>query len=140
MLYVDSSAFAKRYLPDDIDHDRCIEHMAGHRTWGTSRLTWLETIRALRSSARAVDLQLVADVFQEELANCSLVNIDQVTLAMARDVVEATDARSLDAIHIASALRVADDDLRFLTFDRGQATAAERMGLRLAISSEESRG
>ena len=39
--------------------------------------------------------------------------------------------RSLDAIHIATALAVGDRDLQFVTYDERQADAARKAGLKV---------
>ena len=39
--------------------------------------------------------------------------------------------RSLDAIHIATALAVGDRDLQFVTYDERQADAARQAGLKV---------
>lgn len=132
MLYVDSSAYSKRYLEDEEHHHECLGIMRDHDQWATSRLTLVETPRALyRSTPRNTARQLTG-AFDDEVFNSFLVDIDRVTLAMARDVVTETGVKSLDAIHLASALRVADDTLAVLTYDKHQAAAAEQLGLRLA--------
>lgn len=132
MLYVDSSAFAKRYLTSETDHAHCLDRMGEYPLWGTSRLTWLETLRPLRRISVANVRTSIIEEFEGDLAACALVDVDRVTLAMARDVAATTNAKSLDAIHIASALRIADGALRFLTYDQQQAQAAMAMGLTLA--------
>lgn len=132
-LYVDSSAFARRYLQHERGHDRCVDHMADDPSWATSRVSTVEVARALHGAiAREQAVPLVLDAFQEDLAETVLVDVDQVTLALAREVAIDTGVRTLDAIHLASALRLADDELEFLTYDEQQARAAQRIGLRVA--------
>jgi predicted nucleic acid-binding protein len=115
MLYVDSSAFSKRYLEDEEHHDELVE-----------------TPRALFRTTPPLTARQLTSAFDTEVLDSLLVDIDQVTLAMARDVAVETGVRSLDAIHLASALRVADGSLAMLTYDKQQAAAAEQLGLRLA--------
>jgi uncharacterized protein len=43
--------------------------------------------------------------------------------------IDATSMRSLDAIHIATALSIGDRDLQFITYDDRQADAARAAGL-----------
>jgi predicted nucleic acid-binding protein len=132
MLYVDSSAFSKRFLQDEELHDECVEIMAAADEWATSRLTLVETPRALHQTTTPFTARQLTNVFDTEVLDSLLVDIDRMTLAMARDVAIQTGIKSLDAIHLASALRVADGALSVLTYDKQQTAAAAQLGLRLA--------
>ena len=54
---------------------------------------------------------------------------DEVVALAAAEIGETLGVRSLDAIHLASARRVRDDQLTFVTFDLRQAQAARSLGL-----------
>lgn len=135
MLYVDSSAFAKRYLTTEDDHSECVEIMRTFDEWATSRLSLVEAPRALHQSLPPMSAREATSIFDTEVFDSILVDIDRMTLAMARDVAIQTGVKSLDAIHLASALRVADGSLSVLTYDKQQIAAAEQLGLRLARAS-----
>ena len=63
-----------------------------------------------------------------------LVELVDSVLTRARQVVQRSTSSTLDAIHVASALILNDalnGKLPFFTADARQATAAERMGLRV---------
>ena len=132
MLYVDSSAFSKRFLQDEEQHEECVQIMQAHDEWATSRLTLVETPRALHQTTTSFTARQLTSVFDTEVLDSILVDIDRVTLAMARDVAIDTGIKTLDAIHLASALRVADGSLAFLTYDKQQSAAAAQLGVRLA--------
>ena len=59
-----------------------------------------------------------------------LVALDDETRRAASELGNAT-LRSLDAIHIASALAIGDRDLQFVTYDDRQAEAAHAAGLKV---------
>ncbi len=130
-LYVDSSAFVKRYSPDEVGHEDCVERMSSHDSWLTSRLTSVEAPRALQRMApeRATSSISALDV---DLGESIEIDVDQGVLALARAIALETGIKTLDAIHVASAKRIPDDRVEFLTYDDRQAAAAESLGLRLA--------
>jgi predicted nucleic acid-binding protein len=131
-LYVDSSAFARRYVSSEPEHAECVAIMNADREWVTSRLTDAETSRALNRAKGPVGAADFLSEFGADLMFAWLVEIDRTTIAMAREVSAQTGSKSLDAIHIATALRVDTPRVRFLTYDRQQARAAEQLGLTLA--------
>ena len=132
-LYIESSAYAKRYLPDEEHHAECLGIMNGDAEWVTSRLTSVETARALVvMNASRIGAANVIGELDADLMETVLFDIDRVTLSMAREVALTTGAKTLDSIHIATALRISDDRPRFLTYDAQQARAAAEVGLTLA--------
>jgi predicted nucleic acid-binding protein len=85
----------------------------------TSVIAEVEVMRALRRAGTAADqavmgfylLALDAEV-REEAARLG-----------------SPQVRALDAIHLATALAIGDDDLEFITYDDRQAAAARELGL-----------
>lgn len=116
--YFDSSAIVK--LSRAESHSTAlIEYLdSGDVEASTSVIAEVEVTRALRRAGAASDqavtgfylLALDADVREEAARLGSLV-------------------RSLDAIHLATALTIGDDDLEFVTYDDRQAAAARELGL-----------
>lgn len=131
-LYVDSSAYVKRYAPDEPEHEACLELMAGDADWATSRVTLVEAPRALSlRTASDVALHSIGQ-FDLDAADSVLIEVDHGVVSLARAIALETGVKALDAIHVASAKRVPDPELEFLTYDDRQARAAESVGLRLA--------
>ena len=64
------------------------------------------------------------------MAGFYLIALDEDTRRRAIDIGNAT-LRSLDAIHIASALAIGDRDVQFVTYDDRQAQAARDCGLQV---------
>lgn len=132
MLYLDSSALVRRQISSERDHESCLAICDRHAAWGTSRLSQAEVPRAFARAFGRLAASAHTDEFDSLAMEIAWVDIDRVTLAMARETALGTGVRTLDAIHIASALRLADGSLEFLTYDLRQARAAEQVGLRLA--------
>jgi uncharacterized protein len=127
-LYVDSSAILKRYV-DERDSDAAVELMASDAVLVTSRLTEVEVRRNL---TRLLDDSSLVDSrrqFAADLDAFALVAIDGTICNEASRIAEATLCRSLDAIHLASALRAGRATV--LTFDIRQADAARQIGLQV---------
>lgn len=126
-LYVDSSALLKRYV-DEHDSDAAIGLMAGDPVLLTSRLTEVEVRRNL---ARLLDGAALAAGRRQlaiDLDAFALVALDAVTCNEASRIAEQTLCRSLDALHLAAALR-AGPTTTVLTFDIRQAGVARSLGL-----------
>ncbi len=117
--YFDSSAIVK--LSHAEAHSTAlVEYLDGGEVEAsTSVVAEVEVMRALRRAGAAADqavmgfylLALDADV-REEAARLG-----------------SSQVRALDAIHLATALAIGDDDLEFITYDDRQADAAREEGL-----------
>ncbi len=126
-LYVDTSALMKRYI-DEPDSDLAAEMMLSDPVLVTSRLTEIELRRNLTRLLSGKDILGVRRRVQADLYSFALVDLDARTCNEAARVAEQTLCRSLDALHIAAALRCGDSTT-FLTFDIRQAQAARSAGL-----------
>ena len=126
-LYVESSALLKRYL-DEHDSVAAVDLMATDPVLVTCRITEVEVRRNLTRLLQGDDLTLARRQFSQDLDVFALVAIDATTCNEAARVAEATLCRSLDALHVAAALR-AGPATTFLTFDQRQAQAARSAGL-----------
>ena len=126
-LYVDTSALMKRYI-EEPDSDLAAEMMLSDPVLVTSRLTEIELRRNLTRLLSGKVLLGVRRRVQADLYSFALVDLDARTCSEAARVAEQTLCRSLDALHIAAALRCGDSTT-FLTFDIRQAQAARSAGL-----------
>lgn len=86
----------------------------------SSRVLHLEIVRVLRREALATSL---ADDFVAEL---TLLNVDNALLADAAGI--EPHIKSLDAIHLASALRIGADAVTVVTHDANMSKVAETLG------------
>jgi len=78
----------------------------------------------LRSSVREL-----GDLF----AQVDLIEADEDLIHEAGDLAEAQELRAYDAVHLAGIRRVADDDLVVVAGDRALLTAAEALGIAIAM-------
>lgn len=126
-LYVDSSAFLKRYV-EEPESAACDEILRSDPALVTGRHTVVEVRRNLARLLEPGDLADARAVFAEDLAAVTLVELDGVTCEGAAAIAEVTGVRTLDALHLAAAQRVGGTALPFLTYDVRQAQAARSLG------------
>lgn len=118
--YVDSSALVKL-----VGHERESVALRGRIAdldLVSSALARVEVVRAVRRSGVTP-----GNDPGEVLSRTSLVGIDDEVLDLAGRL-DPGGLRSLDAIHLATAILVAEDLDLFVTYDRQLAAAAERAG------------
>jgi predicted nucleic acid-binding protein len=128
MLYVDSSALLKRYI-DEPDSDRAEAYLLADPQWVTGRHTRVEVRRNLTRLLDGRALDAARSSFETDWERTSVVALDDATCDLAVGIAEATGARTLDALHLAAAIRVGSAGLTLLTFDIRQAQAARSLGM-----------
>jgi predicted nucleic acid-binding protein len=128
-LYVDSSALLKRSV-DERDSEVAERWMASDEVLVTSRLTEVEVRRNLARLLEGAAALSARRQFEADLDAFALVALDATTSREAARIAESTGCRSLDALHLASALR-AGPTTTLLTFDLRQERVARDPGLRV---------
>jgi len=131
-VYVDSSALLKRVLSEPQSSavaDALQAHAARRDLLTSSSLAWLEVARALRRVRELVPGLDLRTTVADALAGIAELPLDEEVLRSAWTV-GGHPLRTLDAIHIASALGVGADVV--MTFDDRLAAAAEAEGLEVA--------
>ncbi len=129
MQYVDTSALLKRYV-DEPDSDRSETVLLADPEWVTARHTLIETRRNLaRLLPSDVARARALEAFAADWERMSQVELDATTCDSAAAIAVSTGARTLDALHIAAALRVGGAGSTFVTFDAKQGGAARALGL-----------
>ena len=128
MLYVDSSAFLKRYIAEP-DSERSEQYLLADPRWITARHTRIEVRRNLARLLDGRALDAARNSFEGDWERTFIVALDEATCDLAVDVAEATGARTLDALHLAAATRIGTPGLTFVTFDVRQAQAARSLGM-----------
>jgi predicted nucleic acid-binding protein len=126
--YVDSSALLKRYV-EEADSAAADALLRADTELLTARHTIVEVRRNLARLLSGRDLVAARSAFTHDLRSFSIVELDEATCESAASIAETTGARTLDALHLAAAQRVAAPGLGFLTFDLRQAQAARSLGL-----------
>jgi uncharacterized protein len=125
IAYIDSSALLK-LIVREAETSALEADLAGRDGLVTSALAVVECRRALRRAGPAKLLQQANDVFDVVY----LVELTRPILEGAA-ALEPVLMRSLDAIHLATALSVGDPELELLTYDDRMADAAVARGLRV---------
>lgn len=128
-VYVDSSALLKRVLAEPASAE-LISTLGRHAVDGTalicSSLGWIEVSRALRAQIADASVNDRCDIALSGIAERTI-NADVVALARR---LQPPVLRSLDAIHLASAL-LTDADV-VITYDQRLLDAARQHGLTTA--------
>ena len=135
LTFFDSSAFAKRYMEEsgsDEIEKLCLET----DSIAISSICFPEIISALNRRLRENNLTkkeylLIKDKMLEEFDSLEIINLVMEVIAKAISLLEKNNLRTLDAIHIASAL-VWKAEL-FVSADKRQILAAKKAGLRVKL-------
>lgn len=130
-LFLDTSAFAKRYVAED-GSDKVIALCQQADSLVVSTLCLPELISTLSRLVREKRLtkaaykKLKADAIGD-LADADICQLTPNVLASSISLLETHPPRAMDALHVASALAIAADI--FASADKRQLSAAEKAGL-----------
>ena len=128
-LYVDSSALIKIYVAEEFS-EQSKEIIARYREIYLSQIGVTETLINLRKRLSTHEFAMATKLFEVDIATFNIIDFDEQISHSAVDISEGTNLATLDAIHLASALKVRDADIDFLTYDTVQRKAAKSLGLR----------
>ncbi len=95
--------------------------------WFICRIGYVETVRAVGLSAG----QAAATTMREEWPAFSVIEVDQRLAEDATKLAITRELRSMDALHLAAALMLPQEDLQLATWDRRLHAAAQAEGLAL---------
>lgn len=131
-IFLDSSAYAKRFIEESGSQGIDIICIAAD-TLGLSILAYPEIISALNRRKREKvlkpkDYKIAKSQLAKEILDIDIMNITHSTLAHTTNLLENNVLRTLDAIHIASALDWQAD--LFVTSDLKQEKAAKKANLK----------
>jgi uncharacterized protein len=126
-LYVDSSALIKRYVDED-DSDAAEAILLSDPEWVTAQVAYVEIRLALQRRLDERVRPAAIDAFERDWQRTFLVALDDVTCRRAAELGAATDARALDAIHLAAAERAGGRSIPLVTFDVRLSRAARALG------------
>jgi predicted nucleic acid-binding protein len=124
LIYLDASALVKLVVLEP-ESSALVTFLGPRPDRLSSALLLTEIPRALRRAQLAGAARRRA---QRLLARLALVDVDRRVLAAAA-ALEPPELRTLDAIHLATALAVREDLAGIVTYDRRLAAAAERLDL-----------
>jgi predicted nucleic acid-binding protein len=123
--YLDASALVK-LATVEAESVRLRSHLDRYAARVTSRLSRVEVLRALLRRVPASDA--ATDAVNTMFDGLLIVELDESVVAVAAGL-EPPALRSLDAIHLASALAMGDELDALVTYDRRLADAARGVGL-----------
>ena len=126
---MDTSAVLKRYIVEE-DSEACEEILSNFQYFTTSNIGVTETLINLRRKLAGREIELAVRLFEADLDSYNIVAFNDEIGRAAVEVSGGKNLATLDSIHIASALRFKNQDITFLTYDRAQALAARRNGLK----------
>ena len=121
LLYLDSSALVK-LIVREAETAALIAFAGGWPERVSSQLARVEVPRALRRAAVPPSYRRRAE---DILSRIALIRIDDAVIAAAADL-DPADLRSLEAIHLATALSLGSELGLFVTYDRRLLEAADR--------------
>lgn len=128
MIFLDTSALLKRYVAEP-GSDVVRRLMADDPDWAASALAWAETRVSLCHRGPEGILESAAQrMFALDWDRFHSVPVDVECLALAHKIGCGHALRTLDAIHLAAAMRL-PDRISFLSFDQRQCDAARSLGL-----------
>jgi predicted nucleic acid-binding protein len=131
LVYLDASALVKLVV-DEPESAALTDYLTDEPRIVTSALSAVEVPRAVRM----IDADEPAlERAQNIVARCALIEVDRTV----RDVAAGLDPpplRTLDAIHLASALRVSEELSATVVYDRRLAAAARGAGLEVAAPGQ----
>jgi predicted nucleic acid-binding protein len=125
-LYVDASAIVK-LLVREPQSDSLQDYLRDQPSRAVSRVATVEVQRAI-ARIRGLDAAAMAGRLRQVLDGLILLEFDAGVAAAAARLQPAT-MRTLDAIHLASAMELQDDLIAIVTYDRRMRDAATSIGL-----------
>ena len=124
--YLDSSALLKLVVPER-ESEALEQELQRWPAWVSSVMAAVECRRALKRVRVPADIARRAEAV---LNRTTLIKVDEPVLRLASRVGPHV-VRTLDAIHLATALSMGDDPEAFITYDDRLALAARGLKLRV---------
>lgn len=129
LTYLDASALVKLIFSEP-ESEALRRWLLAHPAMLTSRLAFVEVRRAILRVTDAID----EAVFQAVWDRAQIVELT-AGIAQVAAHIGPPGLRSLDAMHVASALALGEELEAFVTYDTRQAEAAREAGLIIAAPS-----
>jgi uncharacterized protein len=128
LVYLDSSALVKLVVAEP-ESSVLADFLRGWSERVSSAVALTEVPRALRRAGFGASERRRS---REVMARVALVDVDRRILAAAA-ALDPPALRTLDAIHLATALAVREDLAAIVTYDRRLAAAAEHVHLEVSV-------
>ena len=124
LLYLDSSALVKLVLPEA--ETRAL--LGALSDWPERISSTIAGVEVLRAVRRAGAGERVRERAERVISGIGLVRVDEAVLSGAARL-EPAELRTLDAIHLATALSAGEDLGAMICYDDRLAQAASRLGV-----------
>jgi uncharacterized protein len=124
LLYLDSSALVKLVLPEA--ETRAL--LGALSDWPERISSTIAGVEVLRAVRRAGAGERVRERAERVISGIGLVRVDEAVLSGAARL-EPAELRTLDAIHLATALSAGEDLCAMICYDDRLAQAASRLGV-----------
>lgn len=125
-VYFDSSALAKRYvLEQESDQARSLFETCNEPT--ISAIAIIEVRRIVGRFTGPMERVTAQALFNRDLELMSIIDVTPVIVETAAEIAATSQLRTLDSIHLASAM--AAECTRIVTFDKRQAQVARSLGI-----------
>lgn len=124
ILYLDASAWLKRYLVEP-GSDVLQRAAVSADKWFMSRIGFIEVLAALGRTGSERQI----DEFHADWARIDVLEVREPLAERAAELAISDRLGALDAVHLASALRLPGEDVVFATWDRRLHAAAQARGL-----------
>lgn len=125
---MDSSAYVK-LIVEESESEALHRELAGWPARTSSALLGVESVRACRRLGEEV-----AEAAAASLRGLALIPLDEAVLLAARRL-DPAELRSLDAIHLATAVSIGGDLGAMFSYDARLSAAADAAGLRVLTPS-----
>jgi predicted nucleic acid-binding protein len=141
VIYIETSALVGALLDGDEDLWRLVASAVNSTTPPlASALTFLEAIRAVRRGRAAGDVSAeeeghLLDLLEDLRERCNVAPLDQSIVRRAEDPFPEEPIRSLDALHVATAVELRHGPMEVLSTDQRVRANARAFGLRLKPST-----
>lgn len=135
LTFFDSSAFAKRFI-EETGSDEIEKICFDSESIAVSSICFPEIISALNrrlreNSISKKDYLLIKERLIEEFEHIEIINVVPEVIAKSITLLEKNSLRTLDAIHVASALMWKPD--LFVSADKRQVVSAKKTGLKVRL-------
>ena len=126
-LYLDTSALLKVYVAEEFTSE-CKGIIATYENLFMSQIGITETLINLRKRLSIRENAIASKLFEADIEAFNIINFDGHISEIAVSLSEGTNLATLDAIHLASALKFKEAGIDFLTYDKLQKKSAKTLG------------
>lgn len=144
LAYIDSSVLVKHYVENEEGSSLASQYIESNRVY-TSSIARIEVLSALSRKYQSGEISLEAlstikNNFLKDCKRTGFVELENEIVEESQGLVFRVSIKTLDAIHLASAIilkRIVDISYPFLTSDKQLASAAEKEGfevIRIGLS------